>query len=157
MAVVTERRTAQESPIRTRVGELCVLVALVAIAAGFIVQAPQGRSFHPVDLGSAFFPRVISAILVVLILAHVVTTLGGRGRRETTTGVPWRLVVPMGVAIVAYPLLWELGYLPVTAAFVIVTMLAAGVRSWVSLAGAAVIYTAASYWVFERVLYIPLP
>lgn len=139
------------------IGEVIVLLGVVALGVAFIVEAPRGGTHHPVDLGSDFFPWVVGLAVIVLALIRAAMLAAGRGEPPPEDGPRWRLVVPMLAAIVAYPLVWPLGYVPVTAVFVLVTMRVAGVRSWRALVLAAGLYTAASYLVFEELLYVELP
>lgn len=143
--------------LRGYVGESLVLAGLVVIAAFFAIQAPESRSLNPTDLGSQFFPRLVASVLIGLVLLRVVILLVTRRPVEEEHPPHWGLLAVMWVAILAYPLLWEVGFIPLTAAFVLVTMLAAGVRSWKTLLLSVVLYTAGSYYVFEELLHVPLP
>jgi uncharacterized membrane protein YhaH (DUF805 family) len=145
------------APLTAYLGEVAVLLGLMVVATAFIVEAPTGRSYAPTDLGSAFFPRMVAGIMIGLSLVRLVVVVWARPHPGERDAVHWPMLATMWVAIVAYPLLWEVGFVPLTVVFVLVTMAAAGVRSWKTLALSAGIYTAGAFYVFDRILNVPLP
>lgn len=139
------------------VGEVIVSLALAVVALGFIIASAGGRTFNAHDLGPSFYPRVVGSLLVASAAWRIVLTLRGNDLGEGWEGLHAPLAVGLWAAIFGYALLWPIGYIPLTLAFVVVVMLIGGVRSWRVLLISALAYTTITYLLFARVLFVPLP
>lgn len=141
----------------TAVGELVVSLALACLAVFFIVGSAGPRTFNAHDIGPSFYPRLIGFLLIGSAAWRIVLTLRAREASDGWEGLHVPLVTGLWAAIVAYALLWRIGYIPLTLAFVVVVMLIAGVRSWRLLLVSSVAYVTITYLVFARLLFVPLP
>lgn len=139
------------------IGEVVVSGVLAVVAIAFIVASAGGRTFNAHDLGPSFYPRLVGSLLIASAAWRIVLTLRGRDIGEGWEGLHAPLVAGLWAAIFGYALLWPIGYIPLTLAFVVVVMLISGVRSWRVLLISALAYTALTYLLFARVMFVPLP
>lgn len=149
-----------------RWGELLISVGMAVVAAAFYGLATFTQTINPVDPGPAFYPRIVSLLLLVAAVAQAVQTWrsgrasAGAPRRTpgAWAGPAWRYVLGTLLLSVVYVFLFDkVPYAVGAAGFLLAVMLLAGVRRWRVLFGAALGYAVVTYYVFGYVLTVPLP
>jgi len=149
-----------------RWGEMLISVGMAIVAATFYGLATFKQTINPVDPGPAFYPRIVSLLLLVAAVAQAVRTwrsacaLAGEPRRPGTawTGAASRYVLGTLLLSVVYVFLFDkIPYVVGAVGFLSAVMLLAGVRRWLVLCGAAFGYAVVTYYVFGYVLMGPLP
>ncbi len=137
-------------------GAALFLVAAGALASGW--RLPWGSLTRP---GPGFFPRTLALLLAALALALV-----GRGmlrpgpdlRARWAGAAGRRRVLLMTVALVGYVAVVETaGYLATTAALFVVMVRWVGGRGWLATVLTSAIAAGGSYFLFHRLLNVPLP
>jgi len=149
-----------------RWGEMSISVGMAIMAATFYGLATFTQNINPVDPGPAFYPRIVSALLFAAASIHVaVAWRAGRARAgergphgvgASEAGSRYALgtLVLSGVYVAVFD---RVPYFVGAIGFLLALMLFAGVRRWGVLCGAALGYAAVTYYVFGRVLMVPLP
>lgn len=138
---------------------LAALVVLIA-AGAYIVLAlpyPRGVAAKP---GAGFFPMIVGAVMLVAGIGFVYETLRHGGTRGGWRDVPFdgkvRVLATAGIlAVFCLALPW-VGYPAVAFAFVTVMLRALG-GSWRLTLTTAAVSAAVSFYVFAKVLEVPLP
>jgi hypothetical protein len=145
---------------------MSISVGMAIMAAAFYGLATFTQHINPVDPGPAFYPRIVSALLFAAASVHVAIAWragqprsGERSPREVggnESGARYALgTLALSVAYVA--VFDSIPYFVGAMGFLLALMLFAGVRRWGVLCGAALGYAAVTYYVFGRVLMVPLP
>ncbi|MXG90204.1 tripartite tricarboxylate transporter TctB family protein [Nocardioides flavescens] len=154
--------TTQEPPsggaLHERHGEL-VAGGLFAVLGGAFAFASFGYGLGSWDeMGAGMFPFVVGLILVGL---GVSVALGGVRGGEVTEGlsrIPWRAIVCVGGAIVAFAyLIPVVGLIPTTVVTVFVSALASPATTIVRAVLATAGITLACYVIFVLALQLRLP
>ena len=149
-----------------RWGEMTISVGMAVVAATFYGLATFTQTINPVDPGPAFYPRIVSLLLLVAAVAQAVCTwrsgraLAGEPRRpgRAWSGAASRYVLGTLLLSVVYVFLFDkIPYVVGAVGFLSAVMLLAGVRRWQVLCGAAIGYAVVTYYVFGYVLTVPLP
>lgn len=147
-------------------GELVISVWMALVAIGFYGLATFKQEVNPIDPGPAFYPRLVSILLFVFSAVQILRSWKGRDRSPSVDGEPkllWTsatLKFSLGTLILS--LLYvgvfdRMSYLVTTPAFLLALMLLGGVRKWMLLLGVAACYTLATYYLFGRLLMVPIP
>jgi hypothetical protein len=145
-------------------GEIGISVGMALLALTFYSLATFTQNINPVDPGPAFYPKLVSLLLLGFAVAQLLRTWrGGRGAaRGTGVSEADRMAVryslgtlALSVAFVA--LFTEVPYLVSTTGFLVALMLLTGVRRWLVLGGAALGYALVTYYLFGQLLMVPLP
>lgn len=149
-----------------RWGEMLISVGMAVVAAAFYSLATFTQTINPVDPGPAFYPRIVSLLLLVAALAQVVQTWrsgwtpAGAPRRTpgAWVGPARRYVLGTLLLSAVYVFLFDkVPYAVGAASFLLAVMLLAGVRRWQVLCGASLGYAVVTYYVFGYILAVPLP
>ena len=136
-------------------------MALLSII--FFSLANFRQDINPDDPGPAFYPRILSVLLFAFSFSQVLLSScrkkeeslkrapeeAGRSPRKMFLGT---LLLSVGYGIVFN----KVSYLLTTTCFLLAMMLLGGVRKWHILLGVAICYTVATYYLFDRVLMVPL-
>jgi hypothetical protein len=145
---------------------MAISVGMAILAASFYGLATFTQNINPVDPGPAFYPRIVSALLFAAAVVHVaVMWRAGRAHtrvrveRKARSGAPGtRYALGTLLLSAAYVGAFDrVPYLAGAAGFLLALMLFAGVRRWTVLSGAAIAYALVTYYVFGKVLMVPLP
>ena len=125
-----------------------IVAALVfgGAGAGFVVASLRLDFGSPIDMGPAFFPRIVGALLLLLALV-----IGGRGlaARRRMAAAPamnlaWRPLLAVLLALVLFVVaLRPLGLFAASALLVVVASAAAQDRRWREIAVLAVVLSLA--------------
>jgi len=149
-----------------RWGELAVSVWMALLAIGFYGLATFTQDVNPVDPGPAFYPRLVSLLLCVFSAVQIVLawkgTDGSRAGEEAAKGMWAGAGLRLSVGTLALSLLYvgvfdKVSYLLTTPTFLLGLMLLGGVRKWGVLFGVALCYTLSTYYLFGKLLMVPLP
>lgn len=113
-------------------------------------------SFAAAGRGPMFFPRIILGLMIALAAAVTLRSLAGDG-----APIERRAVLPVLIAVVltaAYVFaIPKIGYLLATLAYALLLPPVFGDRKPVTVAGFALCYALATWFLFERVFLIVLP
>ena len=148
-----------------RWGEMAISAGMAVLATLFFVLANFTQNINPVDPGPAFYPRIVSLLLLIASLAQMVSTWRARPRdagalRRTARRSRDASRYVLGTLFLsgAYVGLFDmLPYLVGAAAFLLALMWLSGVRRWLVLCGSALGYALVTYYVFGQILMVPLP
>lgn len=106
--------------------------------------------------GPVFFPRILLSIMIAFSLL-----VAGQSLTRDGSGLTWRRMAPVGLAALATAiyvyLITTIGYLFASVLFAFVLPLVFGYRRYLVTAAFAVIYAAATWYLFEMVFRIVLP
>jgi hypothetical protein len=150
---------------RVRWGETGISAGMAAVAVAFYGLATFTQNINPVDPGPAFYPRIISVLLLAAAVVQLALSwkdrrAAGTERRTARAGgvSPYRYSVGTCVLSVVYVALFDrVNYLLSAGLLLAALMLLGGVRRWPILVGVSVCYAAATYFLFGRLLMVPLP
>ena len=149
-----------------RWGELGISVWTAMVAIGFYGLATFKQEVNPIDPGPAFYPRLVSVLLLLFSVVQILRSWKGRDRSQPVDGEPNRLwtraTLKFSLGTLTLSILYvgvfdKVSYLVTTPAFLLALMLLGGVRKWVVLFGVALCYTLATYYLFGRLLMVPIP
>jgi len=145
-------------------GEMLISVGMAVVAAAFYGLATFTQTINPADPGPAFYPRIVSLLLLVAAMAQAVQTWRSgragepRGTQRARAGAASRYVLGTLLLSVVYVFLFDkVPYVVGAAGFLLAVMLLAGVRRWRVLCGTALGYAVITYYIFGYVLTVPLP
>ena len=147
--------TETREGFRHRIGNLLIPLILLVIAAIYFVESlgyPEQE-----DVGPAAVPHLWILFTSVFCVYLIVRSARGRGKPDP---VPGRIgfVAAFAVALMAYLAAIEtIGYFVSTFVFLIGSMYAMTYRNFVVMGCVAVGWLVFSYFVFVKLLYIPLP
>lgn len=139
---------------------LSLAVALVVLAAVYLLRArplPLGSIAQP---GPGFFPAAVGALLAVLSLLHLTAVC--RGWCDAAEALPRgadrrRVLLVVGALVFFGAAVGALGYLISGIALSVVVLLSLGTPRVLAALLFAVIVVGASYYVFVSLLGVPLP
>ena len=137
-------------------------MALLAIV--FYIRGNFTQTVNPDDPGPGFFPRSLCVLLFAAALTQgVVSWCKKRKKGKTVQAVAeegrFPLLMLSGTMIfsILYGLVFDkVSYLVTTPCFLVAMMLLGGVRKWYVLLCVAVGYSVATYYLFGKVLMVPL-
>jgi len=147
-----------------RWGEIGISVGMAAVALAFYGLATFRQDINPVDPGPAFYPRLVSVLLLgfAALQLWVSWRAGGPDPPAARPGepgrAPYRYSLGTCAASVAYVALFDqLDYLGSAVLLLGGLMLLGGVRRWPVLVGVPAGYAILTYLLFGRILMVPLP
>ncbi|MCL4425155.1 MAG: tripartite tricarboxylate transporter TctB family protein [Firmicutes bacterium] len=147
-----------------RYGEIGISAGMASLAVFFYSLATFQQEMNPADPGPAFYPRLISLLLVVFAVAQMAISwrqnglAGEKQGKEGAGRLPYIYVGGTLVISLIYLLLFKgAGYFWTTAGFLLALMLLGGVRNWLVLSSVALGYSLVTYYLFGQVLMVPLP
>lgn len=144
-----------------RWGELLIGGGMGLLAVAFYALASFRQDINPADPGPAFYPKLVSLLLLAFSIVVVVQALrdrrGAEGRQFLSGPGARYTVGTLGLSALYLTSFDKASYLATTPAFLIAVMVLAGVRRWPVLASVAVVYTLATYYLFGWLLMVPMP
>jgi putative tricarboxylic transport membrane protein len=149
-----------------RWGELLISLWMALVAIGFFSLATFKQEVNPIDPGPAFYPRLVSILLLVFSAVQILRSWKDRDLSPSTDGEPKRLwtgaALKFSLGTLALSLIYvgvfdKVSYLMTTPTFLLALMLLGGVRKWTVLLGVALCYTLATYYLFGQLLMVPIP
>lgn len=138
-----------------------LISVLLIIVAGLIIN--ETRHFPKLsgtDVGAAFFPNLLSCLLILLAVILIVNSLRGKKneREEASQRNSWRKPGIGFVAVIIYlVLIYYLGFYISTPIFLILFMWMIQYRKWMPVLASAGLATLFIYEVFEVLLKVPMP
>ncbi|MHB8773291.1 MAG: tripartite tricarboxylate transporter TctB family protein [Syntrophales bacterium] len=147
-----------------RRAEIAISAGMALLAVLFYSLGAFTQSVNPDDPGPGLFPRTLSFLLFIAALAQIVLSWRKKAEpadsenRETEgSAFSWRVFAGTMALSVLYGFVFDkASYLITTTCFLVAMMLLGGVRKWYVLLCVAVGYSAATYYLFGRVLMVPL-
>jgi hypothetical protein len=144
---------------------MAISAGMAALAVAFYGLATFTQNINPVDPGPAFYPRIISVLLLAAAAAQFAVSWRRRrdgGAERLTAGAhrvsPYRYSLGTCLVSIVYVALFtRVDYLLSAGLLLAALMLLGGVRRWPVLVGVSVCYAAATYYLFGRLLMVPLP
>ncbi|MBP1154983.1 MULTISPECIES: tripartite tricarboxylate transporter TctB family protein [unclassified Paenibacillus] len=145
-------------------GELGICIGMLLLAVLFIALADFKQTVNPLDPGPALFPRLTGAFTIFFCILQMITSLRDKADPEEKPeedGAAGKLKVLYVLGTLAmtivYILLFEVvKYILLTGVFLVAVMLLLGIRKWTVLIGTGVIYALVSYYLYGKVLLVPL-
>ena len=136
----------------------------LVVGAGFLVLSQQLEGTPPVN-NARFFPLMCATLLTVFSTLVLVRDAAARARTSITGSpsvetAPVRMLIPLGVSFglaLMINCIESVGFYPVTCAALLLLLLLGKVRNLLLLLGAPLVWCAAVYLIFERLLAVPLP
>ncbi len=147
-----------------RTAEILISAGMAALAVVFYFLGGFTQTVNPDDPGPGLFPRTLSLLLFIAALAQIVLSWRKKAEpRENGEEVAeggdfsWRMFVGTMFLSVVYGFVFDkASYLVTTTCFLLAMMLLGGVRKWYVLLCVAMGYSVATYYLFGRVLMVPL-
>ncbi len=147
-----------------RRAEIAISAGMAALAALFYFLGGFTQSVNPDDPGPGLFPRTLSLLLFVAAAAQILLSWRKKaapvesGTGDAEGGVfSWRVFAGTIALSVLYGFVFDkASYLITTTGFLLAMMLLGGVRKWYVLLCVAAGYSLATYFLFGRVLMVPL-
>ncbi|RJP34165.1 MAG: tripartite tricarboxylate transporter TctB family protein [Candidatus Omnitrophota bacterium] len=148
-------------------GELIIGILLILFGSFTFYQA--GVYHTQTDgVGPTFFPQVLSAVLILFSLVSIVLSLvkscspqelaeSCSESTETTKPAFRKIVLCIAGLIVYWAVMYFLGYIGPSIAFLVFMMLLLGERNVLKIACWSIGLPLLLYLVFERILNVPLP
>ena len=147
-----------------RTAEILISAGMAVLAAVFYFLGAYTQTVNPDDPGPGLFPRTLSFLLFIAALAQIVLSWRKKaeppesGKEVAESGdFSWRVFVGTILLSVLYGFVFDkASYLVTTTCFLLAMMLLGGVRKWYVLLCVATGYSLATYYLFGRVLMVPL-
>jgi Na+-translocating ferredoxin:NAD+ oxidoreductase RnfA subunit len=147
-----------------RTAEILISAGMAVLAVVFYFLGAYTQTVNPDDPGPGLFPRTLSFLLFIAALVQIVLSWRKKAEPyENEKGVAengdfsWRMFVGTMVLSVLYGFVFDkASYLITTTCFLLAMMLLGGVRKWYVLVCVAMGYSVATYYLFGRVLMVPL-
>jgi putative tricarboxylic transport membrane protein len=144
--------------MRSNIAVAAILLALAAYVFFAAGALPFGTMRVP---QTAFFPKLLAAVLFLLSLVFLAQALAGErsslDANSTGTG-GWRRIGVTLATLVGFTLLLEpLGFLLTTFLLMVVLLRAIEAQSWGKVIALAVATSLITYGIFARLLGVPLP
>lgn len=143
-----------------RVSLAMMIGAGLALVALFLIHHTFAdiyqRSYQAAGRGPVFFPRILLGIMLVLSLAVMINA-----RKEAALQVSWGVAVRMILVLTAtggYVLaVSQAGFLLASIGFALILPPLLGYRRLLPILGVAALYPLCIWYLFDRVVRIPLP
>ncbi len=147
-----------------RTAEILISAGMAVLAAVFYFLGAYTQTVNPDDPGPGLFPRTLSLLLFSAALVQIILSWRKKAEpRENGKAVAesgdfsWRVFVGTILLSVLYGFVFDkASYLITTTCFLLAMMLLGGVRKWYVLVCVAMGYSVATYYLFGRVLMVPL-
>ena len=146
-----------------RWGELTISAGMALLAVAFFGLATFTQEINPIDPGPAFYPRLVSLLLLVFSIAQIVISWRGRegsggaaGAGQPAAAYSYSLGT-LVLSILYIGVFDKASYLVTAPGLLVALMLLGGVRKWTVLGGVALGYTLATYYLFGKLLMVPIP
>jgi len=145
-----------------RLGEILISAGMALLAVVFYSLGSFTQEINPDDLGPAFYPRTLAVLLFAFSFAQIVLSWRTReGEQDKEAAVerksPYKLIIGTLLLSVAYGIVFDRVSYPLTTTFFLLAMmLLGGVRRWLVLLSVALCYSLSTYFLFNRVLMVPL-
>jgi hypothetical protein len=149
-----------------RWGEVGISTGMALLAVAFYSLATFRQDINPIDPGPAVYPRVVSLLLFVFSAVQLLLSWKERDSLKEgqgapaghTTGHAYKFSLGTLALSILYVVFFDkANYLLTTTAFLLALMFLGGVRKWLVLLGVALCYSLATYYVFGKILMVPLP
>lgn len=145
-------------------GELGVSIGMTILAIIFIALSDYQQTLNPVDPGPAMFPRLAGAFTIILCAIQIISSLrekvGSKEKsEENSSSAKLKVLYVLGtlaITIVYIVLFEQVKYIILTGVFLAAVMFLLGIRKWTVLASVAVLYALLSYFLYGKVLMVPL-
>lgn len=156
--------------MRPHASDLLAAVGFLA-GAGVMISESFSEDYRSTGVGVAhdavFYPRIVLALIVVLALLLAVRAIrAGVSAQHATrddagthpVSARWLPATGMIMAAVGYAVLLQgIGYIAATFVFVAVTPILLGFRQWAPMIITTLLFPLASWFLFAKVIGIPLP
>jgi len=147
-----------------RTAEILISAGMAVLAVVFYSLGAFTQTVNPDEPGPGIFPRTLSFLLFIAALVQIVLSWRKKAEpRESGKAVAekgafsWRVFVGTMLLSVLYGFVFnKVSYLVTTTCFLLAMMLLGGVRKWYVLVCVAIGYSVATYYLFGRVLMVPL-
>jgi putative tricarboxylic transport membrane protein len=147
-----------------RTAEIAISAGMAVLAVVFYSLGSFSQTINPDDPGPGVYPRALSILLFIAAVAQIVLSWrknvkphGNEAEAAETGGFSWGVFVGTMLLSVIYGFVFDkVNYLVTTTCFLLAMMLLGGVRKWHVLLCVAVGYSLATYYLFGRVLMVPL-
>ncbi len=111
----------------------------------------------PSEPQPGFFPFLAGGILVVLSTILLVRAFSGRGEEAEPFGELWRPAI-LAIGLFLYSLLLDsMGYIIATIILSMVVLRVLDTKAWLKLVAISLILSVGTYFLFDRLLDVPLP
>jgi len=146
-------------------GELGISAGMALLAVVFYSLATFRQDINPIDPGPALYPRVVSVLLFGFSVVQIFLSWKprdsearpGAGAGEATSQAYKYSLGTLALSVLYVGLFDKASYLVTTTGFLLALMFLGGVRKWHVLLGVALCYSMATYYVFGKILMVPLP
>jgi putative tricarboxylic transport membrane protein len=147
-----------------RTAEILISAGTALLAVIFYGVGNYTQTINPDDPGPGFFPRTLAVLLLIFSLTQVILSWlkkrEERGERKTIAEAgdfSYRMFFGTLLLSVLYGFFFDkVSYLVNTTCFLVAMMLLGGVRKWTILVSVALCYSAATYYLFGKVLMVAL-
>jgi hypothetical protein len=144
-----------------RIGEILVSAGMALLAVLFYSLGTFTQEINPDDPGPAFYPRSLAVLLFCFSFAQMVLSWRAKEERHKEAAKEAKsskiLIIGTLLLSVAYGIVFDkVSYLLTTTCFLLAMMLLGGARRWLMLLSVAVCYSLSTYFLFNRVLMVPL-
>ena len=147
-----------------RWGELGISAGMALLAVAFYSLATFRQDINPIDPGPAVYPRVVSVLLFLFSAVQILLSwrrrdpLGEGAAARQGGGQAYKYSLgTLALSILYVGFFDKANYLVTTTTFLLALMFLGGVRKWLVLLGVALCYGLATYYVFGKILMVPLP
>jgi hypothetical protein len=141
-----------------------ISLGMAGVALAFYGFATFRQDINPVDPGPAFYPRLVSLLLLAFAVLQLWVSWQARGPARAeggpagAGGAPYRYSLGTCAASIAYVALFDkLNYVASGILLLGALMLLGGVRRWPVLVGVPLGYAILTYLLFGKLLMVPLP
>jgi len=147
-----------------RTAEILISAGMAVLAVVFYSLGAFTQTVNPDEPGPGIFPRTLSFLLFIAASVQIVLSWRKKaepreyGKEIAEKGdFSWRVFVGTMLLSVLYGFVFnKVSYLVTTTCFLLAMMLLGGVRKWYVLVCVAMGYSVATYYLFGRVLMVPL-
>jgi len=127
------------------------------IGVAVMIGAIRLRLGTPSEPQPGFFPFVAGVILVVLCVILLLRAFSGRGEGADPFGELWRPAI-LAIGLFTYSLLLDsMGYIITTIILSLVVLRVLDTKTWLKLVAISLILSIGTYFLFDRLLDVPLP
>lgn len=138
-------------------GDIAAGFFCIFFGATMMIGAIKLRLGTPSEPQPGFFPFVAGIILVVLSAILLIRAFSGRGEGAEPFGELWRPAI-LAIGLFLYSLLLDsMGYIIATIILSMVVLRVLDTKAWLKLAAISLILSVGTYFLFDRLLDVPLP